>query len=44
MHKINIETFATTDKKEHKKYVESINAALEGNEASVTNIMAYMIE
>lgn len=41
---LTIEKYATSDNAEHKKYVDSVNAALEGNEASVTNIMAYMME
>lgn len=40
---LTIETYATTDKKQHEKYVESVNEALRNNDASVTNIMAYMI-
>ena len=39
-----VESFATTDKKEHEQYVKSVNEALEGNEASTTNILSYMIE
>lgn len=38
-----IERYATSDRKEHDKYVETVNNALENNEASVTNILGYMI-
>lgn len=41
---IKIEKYATADRQEHKAYVETVNAALEGNDASVTNILAYMLE
>ena len=44
LNKISIETFATADKKEHERYVDSVNSALQNNDASVTNIMALMIE
>ena len=39
-----MESFATSDKREHEQYVKSVNDALEGNASSTTNILAYMIE
>jgi len=39
-----IEKFATSDKKEHQKYVESINEAIEKNSISATNIMSFMLQ
>ena len=38
------ERYATADKKEHEKYVQSINEALDKNAGTATNILAYMIE
>jgi hypothetical protein len=39
-----IERFATADKKEHEKYVQSINEAIEKNSIAATNILSFMLE
>lgn len=39
-----IPKFATADKKEHEKYVQSINEAIEKNSVAATNIMSFMLE
>ena len=38
------ERYATADKKEHEKYVQSINEAIDKNSGTATNILGYMIE
>ena len=42
--RMTIATYATSDRKQHDKYVDTVNNSLENNEASVTNILGYMIE
>jgi hypothetical protein len=38
-----IERYATADKKEHEKYVQSINEAIEKNSVAATNILSFML-
>jgi hypothetical protein len=40
----DIEKYATTDKKDHEKYINSINEAIEKNNVATTNILGFMLE